>query len=121
MNTDLLKWKHEYLYKKMMAWLKLNEIISVIKKGEILLRFGTSFCKKGGRGSLCSETFYNGYENLIKCQYIYIYIYMQTDIYVCVYVRVCMQTYVCLYVYIFMCMCTHIYCMIACENITWGW
>ncbi len=33
MNTDLLDQRHEYLYKKRMAWLKLNEIISVIKMG----------------------------------------------------------------------------------------
>ncbi len=34
LNTDLLKQGHQYLYKRMMAWFKLNEIRSMIKSGE---------------------------------------------------------------------------------------
>ncbi len=68
LNTDLLKQRHEYLYKKVVVWLKLNEIRSVIKMGEILikqyrLKFGEAFWK-GGWGVFVVKHFCNGYENL---------------------------------------------------------
>jgi hypothetical protein len=54
LNTDLLKPRHEYLYKKGMAQLKLNEIKRVITNGEFnkrdRLKFGEAF-QKGGQGS----------------------------------------------------------------------
>jgi len=68
-NTDFLKPRHEDLYRRMMAYLKLNEIKRVIKSGEFI-REGQ--VKNRGRFSrrvaeeVFSETFYNGYKNLMQ-------------------------------------------------------
>jgi hypothetical protein len=62
----------------MMAGLKLNEIKSMIKIGNLIktdrLKVRGSFSKRWPL-KFCSETFYNGFENLIQmpkyewCQY----------------------------------------------------
>jgi hypothetical protein len=60
LNTDLLKPRHEYLYRKMMAWLKLNEIRSVMKLGALLkmVFFNKGECsRKGDWGSVAVRRF----------------------------------------------------------------
>ncbi len=54
MNTDLLKLRHRYLYRRMMVKLKVNEIRSVIKMGDFNVR---SRIERVAR-EVCSETFF---------------------------------------------------------------
>ncbi len=61
LNTDLLKLRHVYLYRRMMVWLKLNEFRSVINMGGFLIK--GSFWK-GGRGSLHWDIFTTDKESL---------------------------------------------------------
>ncbi len=54
LNIDLLKLRHKYIYRRMMAWLKLNEIRSIIKMGDFNKR---SHFERGGPGSLQWDVF----------------------------------------------------------------
>ncbi len=53
----------------MMAWLKLNEIRSVIKKGEFFKK--ANILERVAEEVLQWDVFYNSYENLIKLPNIY--------------------------------------------------
>jgi hypothetical protein len=57
LNADLLKPRHRYLYRKMVASLKLNEIRSVIKMGNFNHIFSQGWPRK-----FCNETFYKWLE-----------------------------------------------------------
>jgi hypothetical protein len=63
LNTDLLKPRHGYLYRKRMAWLKLNEIRGLFKTGSFLL-----FWEKMAEEVLAVRHFYKltVYKNLMK-------------------------------------------------------
>jgi hypothetical protein len=66
----VLKQRHGYLCKKVKAWLKLNEIRSIIKMGNFnndgLIKVRGSFFKKVAEKVFSIETFYNGYKNLLQ-------------------------------------------------------
>jgi hypothetical protein len=61
LNADLLKQRHKYLYKKVNAWLKLNEIRSVIKMGNFnnagQIKVRGSFFKKVAEEVLAAKRF----------------------------------------------------------------
>ncbi len=63
LNTDLLKRGHEYLYRKLIAWLKRNEIRSVIKLGNLISRERS---RKVVKEVFAVKCFYKSYKNLIQ-------------------------------------------------------
>ncbi len=90
-----IKTKARVFVQKRMAWLKLNEIWSIIKmwsfnKGE--------HSRKGGWGSFVVRRFYNSYENLIELtKYHYNFIFIVFKNLLCLPLKCCpLWTFVCI-------------------------